>query len=168
MRDLTRANSKHPACEELSAAGYTVYTPMTWRIFKAGSRKERRRVPVIHDLLFVESTRAKLDPYVNRVPTLQYRFMRGGRQGDVMTVSDAEMQRFIRATAADPEPVYFKPTEITASMIGKRIRIFGGALDGMEGHLLSIRGMRKKRMIVELPGMLTAAIEVNPEYIELI
>jgi len=44
----------------------------------------------------------------------------------------------------------------------------GGPLDGMTGHLLSVRGMRTRRLIVELPGMLTSAVEVSPDYIRFV
>lgn len=37
-----------------------------------------------------------------------------------------------------------------------------------EGNLLFIRGSRKKRLIVEIPGFLTAAVEVDPEFITLL
>ena len=37
-----------------------------------------------------------------------------------------------------------------------------------EGRLLSIRGSRVKRLIVEIPGLLVAAVEVDPEYIRLL
>lgn len=50
-------------------------------------------------------------------------------------------------------------------MYGRMIRIEGGPLDGYEGRLLSIRGARVKRLIVEIPGLLVAAVEVDPEYI---
>ena len=37
-----------------------------------------------------------------------------------------------------------------------------------EPRLLSIRGSRVKRLIVEIPGLLVAAVEVDPEYIRLL
>ena len=52
--------------------------------------------------------------------------------------------------------------------MGRKVAIVGGPLDGMTGHLLSIKGMRKRRLIVELPGMLTSAVEVSPDYIQLV
>ena len=105
------------------------------------------RVPAIHDLLFVNSTREELDPVVDRTATLQYRFVRGGSYREALTVRDEDMGR---------------------SMVRRKVAIVGGPLDGMTGHLLSIKGMRKRRLIVELPGMLTSAVEVSPDYIQLV
>ena len=63
---------------------------------------------------------------------------------------------------------YFLVEELTSAMYGRMIRIEGGPLDGYEGRLLSIRGSRVKRLIVEIPGLLVAAVEVDPEYIRLL
>ena len=85
-----------------------------------------------------------------------------------MTVRDVDMQRFMAAIRTDETPRYFLPEEITPSMFGRRIRIIGGPLDGQEANLLSMRGNRKKRLLIELPGILTVGVEVNPEFIQLI
>lgn len=53
-------------------------------------------------------------------------------------------------------------------MYGRKVRIMGGMLDHYEGRLLSVKGMRKRRLIVELPGLITAAVEVEPDYIQII
>lgn len=168
MRDLTRANANYPAWKELTESGYEVYTPMTWKIRTSGGHKKRKYVPVMHDLLFVNSTREALDPFVASHSRLQYRFVRGGRFGEAMTVNEAEMERFIKATSTDSDTLYYAPSDLNPSMIGKKVRIVGGMLDGFIGNLLSIKGMRKRRLIVGLSGMITAAVEVNPDYIEII
>lgn len=168
MRDLTRANTKRAAWQQLAEGGYRVFTPMVWKIRHHKGKKERYKAPAVHDLLFVQSTRAELDPAVERIPTLQYRFVRGGSFGEAMTVRDDEMERFICAVESAEEPLFFTPAEITPQMIGRKVRIVGGALNGFSGHLLSVRGMRKRRLIVELPGMLSSAVEVSPDYIEFV
>ena len=44
----------------------------------------------------------------------------------------------------------------------------GGMLDGFEGYLLTVRGSKVKRLLVELPTLLAASVEVESEYIQLI
>lgn len=51
-------------------------------------------------------------------------------------------------------------------MYGKEIEVIGGPLDGYRGRLLSMRGTRKRRLVVEIPDFLAAAVEVQPEYIQ--
>lgn len=132
-----------------------------------GGVKIREYVPVIHDLLFVRAEREDLDPLVERIPTLQYRYVRGGYFREAMTVDSREMERFIHATLSDSDPKYLMPGELTPAMVGKRVEIIGGPLDGYTGNLLKIKGMRKKRLIVELKGMLVSAVEVEPDFIRL-
>ena len=78
------------------------------------------------------------------------------------------MSRFIHAVRSSENPRFYLPGELDASMYGRRVRIVGGALDGYEGSLLSLRGTRVRRLLVEIPNLLAAAIEVSPEYVQLL
>jgi len=168
MRDLKRRNANVLAIHDLRNAGLEVFTPMTQMIMTIGGRTQRRVVPVVQDLLFVHETKEILDMYVARYPNLQYRYQLGKRSNDPMSVSDMEMSRFILAVNSSDNPIFFNPGEITRSMYGKKIRIIGGLLDTFEGRLLSVKGMRSRRIIVELPHLIAAAVEVTPEFIEFI
>ena len=168
MRDLKRRNAKSLALHELTKAGLEVFTPMTQMVMTIGGRKQRRNVPVIQDLLFVHEVKEALDPFVAKFPTLQYRYVLGKRKDEPMTVREEDMEKFIFAVSNSQTALYYKPGELTKAMYGKRVRIVGGALDNYEGRLLSVKGMRKRRLIVELSNLLTAAVEVEPNFIELI
>lgn len=168
MRDLKRRNANTLAIHELAKAGLEVFTPMTQMVMNIGGRRQRRDVPVIQDLLFVHEKKYALDPFVEKYPTLQYRYQYGKSINEPMTVGNAEMNRFIQAVGAADEPLYYKPGELTPAMFGKSVRIIGGLLNGYEGRLLSVRGMRKRRLLVEIPGLVTAAVEVEPEFIQLV
>ena len=85
-----------------------------------------------------------------------------------MTVDEREMSRFIHAVRSAEVPRFYLPGELTASMYGHQVRIVGGLLDGYEGRLLSLRGTRVKRLLVEIPNLLTVAVEVMPEYVLLL
>ena len=69
LRDLTRPIAKLPGYLQLSQQGFEVFTPMKWTIREAGGRQQRIQIPVIHDLLFVHSTREKLDPVIDKTNT---------------------------------------------------------------------------------------------------
>lgn len=168
MRDLKRFNAHLPAYKLLESLGVTYYTPMHWVLVTRGGQKKREYRPFIPDLLFVYETRKNLDIIVSKNPTLQYRFVKGGAYREAMVVPQAEMNRFIHAVGSVGNPRYYLPSEITSDMCKRRIRIVGGNLDGYEGRLLSVRGSRIKRLLVELSNYLVAAVEVNPEYIQLL
>ena len=167
MRDLKRSNARQPAYRLLEGMGIEVFTPMVWKLSVKQGRRMRERVPFMRDLLFVHDTRKAIDPVVERTGTLQYRYVRGGYQTP-MTVRDTDMNRFIRAVRSTENPRYYTPDEISADMIGKKVRIIGGALDGYEGQLQKMQGSRVKRLFIELPGILTASVEVQPEYVQLV
>ena len=168
MRDLTRPNSLTPAFKELPGTGIEFFTPMQWRMVTHKGVKSREEAPYIHDLIFVHSTTEEVDAVLTHIPTLQYRFVRGGGYRQPMLVSDGDMDRFIKAVQSVDSPQYFSPEEITPAMIGRQVAIVGGQLDGYEGKLLKCRGTRKRRLLISIPNVIVAAIEVEPEFIRLL
>lgn len=168
MRDLKRRNAKEFAIHDLAGEGLEVFTPMMQMLMTIGGKRQRREVPVIQDLLFVHESKLALDPIVARYPNLQFRYQRGKSAGEPMVVRDEEMQLFIQAVGQSENPIYYQPGELTKSMYGRKIRIIGGPLDSVEGNLLSVKGMRKRRLIVEIPHFIAAAVEVEPEFIKFV
>ena len=167
MRDLKRPNSKQMAYQLLEEQGFQVFTPKVWRLFKEGGKSVRREVPYISNLLFVYDRRENLDPIVDTLPTLQYWWLRHTWR-EPMTVPYADMERFIHAVESTDAPRFYLPSEITPEMLNRPIRIVGGPLDGYEGTLLTTRGSKTKRLLVELSGLLAVSVEVNPDFIRLI
>jgi len=164
MRDLKRSNARKPAYKLLEEKKVEFFVPMRWQLVTRRGKRVREQVPFMQDLLFVHETRFNLDPLVEKTPTLQYRWLRDTYR-EPMTVPDTDMERFMLAVNASDSPKYYLPEEITPAMCGRRIRIVGGTLDGYEGSLLTIRGSKVRRLLVELPGFLSVGVEVSPEYI---
>ena len=168
MRDLKRGNASNPAYLALGQMGFEVFTPMRETLsVRYGTRRKVMR-PYLQDLLFVHTEREFLDPVVERTPTLQYRYAKGLGYRQPVVVPDRQMIPFIAAAGAVPGPKYYLPEELTPEMVGRAVRIIGGPLDGYEGRLLRLRGARARRVIVELPNLITLAVEVQPEFIQLI
>lgn len=167
MRDLTRPNAKHPAYLMLREKGIRYFTPMIWKIQVCKGKRQRREVPYMQDLLFVYDTRSVIDPLVEEVPTFQYRFLRHTYRVP-MTVREKDMEQFIRAVELSASPQYYLPEEVTPDMRNRKIRMIGGQLDGYEGSLITVRGSKVKRLLVELPSLLAATVEVEPEFIQLL
>lgn len=165
MRDLKRSNALLPAYKQLEGMNVEVFTPMTWSLKVRNGKQVRVYKPYIQDLLFVHDTRATIDPIVQKTPTLQYRYRKGGAYREPMVVDDDDMNRFMHAVSAAANPKYYLPEEILPSMCGRMVSIVGGPLDGYEGRLLSVRGSKVKRLLVELPDIFTVGVEVDPEYV---
>lgn len=167
MRDLKRGNAKQPAYKLLGELKIRFFTPMVWKLRIRQGKRVRQQVPFMPDLLFVYDSRKVLDPLVEQIATLQYRFIKGSNR-QPMTVRNADMERFIRAVDAMNNPCFYTPEEINPDMLGKKVRIVGGLLDGYEGCLQKMQGSRIKRLFVELPNLLTATVEVQPEFIQVL
>ena len=170
LRDLTRPNALQPAYKRLPALGFTVFTPTRPQIIQRQGRPVREQVPFIHDLLFVHAVKDRLDPVIRRTDTLQYRYLRGAPYRTPMTVADADRRRFITAVTSTDAPRYYTPGEITPAMYGAPVRIIApGPLNGIQGLLLKTRGTRKRHLLIELPGLLAASIEIHTaDYIQLL
>lgn len=165
MRDLTRSNTRHPAYQLLDDMGIENFTPMRQKIFVHHGKRECRQVPFIHDLIFVHDSRQALNPIVDRIRTFQYRFLKGRVP---MTVRTKDMEMFKTAVLSSQSPCYYRPEDITPTMRHRRIRIICGSLNGCEGYLLTVRGSRHRRLLVELPMVVAASVEVDPDYIQLL
>lgn len=167
MRDLKRANAKLPAYKQLEEMKMEIFVPMKWSLKIRKGIRVREEVPFIQDLLFVHETRSRLDTVVEKTPTLQYRWLRNTWR-EPMTVTDTDMERFINAVNSSNSPQYYLPEEVTPAMYRHKIRIVGGLLDGYEGKLITSRGSKVKRLLVELKDFLAVGVEVNPEYIQIV
>lgn len=173
LRDLARPNAKNPAYKQLqqlpAVGGGNVFIPMKQCVFTEFGKRVVRLIPYMPDLVFVHKTRAELDPIVAQLPLLQYRYVRGGKQFEALRVSDVIMSRFIKAVNARDMVEYYSFDEVSPRLYGKHIRIIGGRLNGFEGRLMSKRGSKTKRLIIDLEDCnLSAAIQVESDYIQLI
>lgn len=168
MRDLKRRNALKRAYQVLDEKHFEVFTPMHWVVTMRNGKRVRAEEPVISDLLFVYEAKDILDPVVSSIPTLQYRYRLGHSINEPTTVREADMERFIRAVANSQDTRYYLPEEIRPEMLGRNITIIGGPLCGYSGKLLALKGARKKRLLVEIPDFVVAAVEVNPEFIQFV
>lgn len=169
LRDLKRPNAKERAWQLLSEREcMEVFTPKKKVICSEKGKRIIKEVALIPDLLFVHETKETLDPVVLNTLTLQYRFVKGGAQNEAMTVPERDMERFINVVSSKESPEYYTIEEITPSMRHRRIRIIGGNLNGYEGYLLTMRGSKKKRLLVELPNLIAASVEVCPDFIQIL
>lgn len=151
----------------LTQDGIRTYSPMRTVVEVRNGRRIRRVEPIIFDLFFVYGTRSQIDPYVMGSPNFQYRYKRGGKYREPMTVPEDQMNLFIEAVCMSSQPLYFTPDEIDVSR-GTRIRIIGGPLDGYEGLFMKVKGARSRRLIVEIPDTIAVAVEIAPDFIEIL
>lgn len=167
MRDLKRRHAKLPAYKLFENLKVQYFTPMVHRLVVVKGKRIDQEVPFMPDLLFVKDTREHLDLIVESTPKLQYRYKIGVQHTPII-VPTADMERFIYAVESSENPKFYSLNEVTPEMKNREIRIIGGKLDGYTGTLVTTRGSKVKRLLVELPSLLAASVEVEAEYIQLV
>ncbi|MGM9760822.1 MAG: UpxY family transcription antiterminator [Parabacteroides sp.] len=172
LRDLARPNAKNPAykqLQEMPSMKDCVFVPLKQHVFTEFGRRVVRFVPYMPDLVFVHKSKEELDPIVRQIELLQYRYVRGGKQFEAMSIPHDVMDSFMRAVHEIDLVEYYSYEEVSPRLYGKQIRIVGGRLNGLIGRLMSKRGSKYKRLLIDLQECnLSAAIQVNPEYIQLV
>lgn len=172
LRDLARPNAKRPAykqLQEMPEMKDCFFVPLKQQVFVEFGKRVVRFVPFMTDLLFVHKSREELDPIIRKMNLLQYRYVRGGKQYEAMTVRHKDFEKFKQAIEQTDNVEYFSYEEVSPRIYGKQIRIIGGRLNGFEGRLMSKRGSKYKRLLIDLKECnLSAAFQVESEYIQLL
>ena len=148
--------------------GLEAFVPLTYEVKSRRGQKHRVLVPALSRLLFVKGTLNEVKDYIAQTHYVVYiQKSTFSNKEEYLTVSTKAMENFIATTENNEEHVtYFRPEEISLQE-GDKIRIKGGLYDGREGVIMHIKGKRNKHLVVQIPGILIAAIEMQPEIIEL-
>ena len=148
--------------------GLQAFVPLTYMVKTHRGQKHRALVPAVSKLLFVKGTLEEVKDYIQHAHYVVFiRKSTFSNKEDYLTVPTKAMEDFIAVTENHEEHVtYFRPEEISLQE-GDKIRIKGGFYDGREGIIMRIKGKRNKHLVVQIPGVLIAAIELSPEMIEL-
>ena len=150
---------------ELDRLGIENFVPMRYRIADADAKNPRRElVPAINNLIFVRSSQERISELKmsNEVlEPLRYMIDRTvGQKPVIMTVPDRQMQNFMRVAMKSDDSVMFLDENTIVGKEGKRVKIMGGAFEGVEGVIRRVK--RCKRVVVELEGIASVAIAHVP------
>lgn len=134
--------------DQINDHGLRSFIPMMW--------KDKKLVPAITGLVFVNATREQIDRYIRSFgddrPVNYYWDRTANRP---LTVPDKAMEDFIAvASTMDPDLIYL--TEISDKLrVGQKVIVKEGPFKGVEGKVVRIR--KSRRIMVEIPGMLAVA-----------
>lgn len=156
--------------------GLEYFIPKQKTLRTINGRKVCCMVPVIHSLVFVH---ARQEDIVNF--KLHYyndlQFVTRKSDGDLvyLTVPDEQMDSFKKVCEQKDEEIHFyKPCEINNEKgiinigKGKKVRVYGGPFDQVEGYFMKIGKKRGRQIVVIIPDLLVVSAEVEPEYIQVI
>lgn len=155
--------------DDIRNYGLEAFVPLKYEIKTIKHQKHRALVPAIPGLMFAKGTLDELKEYIQDYShyPVYLRKSTFSNKEDYLTVRTKEMEEFIAVTEDNEAHItYFRPEEINLQA-GDRIRVKGGLYDGKEGIVMRIKGKRNKHLVVQIPGMLVAAIEMAPELVEM-
>lgn len=155
--------------DKLRQKGFRCYVPMCYRIETIQGKKLRRLVPAISELVFVYATSDAINEFkLHSKETVYWLTKPMGNKHEKIIVPDKAIDDFIRITQQREQAVtYFRPEEIRLDK-GARIRIHGGAFDGVEGVLMKVKGKREKQLLVSIPDLAVAAVSIKPDMVEVV
>lgn len=150
--------------------GKECFVPLRYELVKVNGKKERQLVPAIPGMVFIKEfdTLEKMKDYFqHRKERVFLRKSTFSNREDYLTVSDHDMENFMAITEKAGERItYYEPGEIQLRP-GDRIRVNGGLYDGREGVIMRVKGKRRKQLVVSIPGVLIASVEMEPDLVEL-
>lgn len=169
--------------EVLKEEGVEYFLPVDKKIIPDESGPKVVESLKISNLIFIHSSKDRITELKHNDNSCSYlRFMtyipREDLRADmtdfeknearrIIIVDDASMQRFIFVVEEMQEHVTLMEFGDAFNYIGKRCRILGGKLAGMEGVLRRVQNIR--RVYIDLNGIITARIDSMPRsYIEIL
>ena len=155
--------------DELRRDAHECFVPLKYELKGKQGKRQRVLVPALPGLIFVRGTLEGVREAIKfRRDGLFIRKSSFSNKEDYLSVSEHDMRNFIAFSDIAGENItYYKPDEIHLQA-GDKIRITGGFYDGCEGVVLRIKGKRRRQLVVSIPSLIYASVELEPELLELI
>lgn len=146
------------------------FVPLRYQLVKGRSKdKVRKLVPAISNLIFVNTTKGNIKILKAKLTYLQYHTRPDGGKNIPITVPGAQMEQFIAACNTFNEKMTFiNPDNINISE-GTRIRIVGGAFDGIEGKFIRVEKGKQKHVVINVDRIAAIVLaKVNDGFIQVL
>lgn len=140
----------------LDQEGIENFIPMRHEYVVKDGRRRRILVPAVHNLVFVHSTRKRIEE-VKSLPgmTLPIRFIMNREHARPVVIPDVQMRNFMLIAGVPDEPIlYIEPAELQL-VKGQKVRIIGGVFEGVVGEFVRIR--HDRRVVVNIEGVMAVA-----------
>lgn len=154
--------------EYLDSRAVENFLPMQYKVVGAGRQKVRKLLPLVHNLIFIHSTKSVIDEIKTTTTfPIRYLMFRQGAQSSPIVVPDEQMRNFIRVAGTYDDQLIFISQEEVPMEKGDRVRILSGPFAGVEGIYVRLKGSRSRRVVVQIPGIMSiATATVLPSMVE--
>ena len=146
------------------------FVPMRYEIVKDKTQgKIRKLVPAINNLIFVYTTKERIQALKSVAEYLQYLTKPIGGRNIPIIVPEYQMQQFMTVCDTYNENlIYLSPDEINLKE-GTPVRIIGSVFDGVEGTFVKVNKSRKKSVVVMIQGLTAVMIaEFEDGYLQVL
>ena len=137
------------------------FVPMHYEIKTVRRKKVRELLPVVHNLIFVYSTRAILDQIKLMVDSiLGMRYMMDKSLKVPIVIPENEMRNFIMISGTMDEQLEYTSTDRINLSKNDQVLITGGVFSGVIGRVIGTK--KKCQVVVSIPGfiaVITARID---------
>ena len=141
--------------------GVESFVPTRMERRVVASRRKVCRCSLLHNYIFVHSTRERLDEIKQfSLPYLRYVMHTQNGERQVMVVPDDQMRNFITVAGSEEEHLRFLAPDTVDLAKGMRVRVTGGLFVGAEGVLMKVTGARERRVVVKIEGVAAVAAPV--------
>lgn len=154
--------------DHLRLAGFECFVPLQLDVVKVRDRVQRKALPAITGMIFVRTSVNAFTAYAERSHDRLFLWRSAySDYKELLSISDYQMQRFIEATSKFAENVtYYKPGEVTLHE-GELVEITLGSKT-YEVEIKRVGNKKSKKLVVEIPDVTTAIIELTPDVVKLI
>lgn len=145
---------------------YREFYPHALRIHRQNERRVRKLVPAVHNLVFIRSSRERIDRIKDEMGmTLPIRYIMDRESRQPIVVPTSQMRSFMAVAGSyDQQLVYLEPSAV-AFRKGQRVRVTGGIFAGVEGEFIRVKNDR--RVMVSIQGVMAVATTyIHPSLIE--
>ena len=146
------------------------FVPMRYEVVKDKTQgKIRKLVPAINNLIFVYTTKERIQALKSVAEYLQYLTKPVGGKNIPIIVPEYQMQQFMTVCDTYNENlIYLSPDEINLKE-GTPVRIIGSVFDGVEGTFVKVNKSRKKSVVVMIQGLTAVMIaEFEDGYLQVL
>lgn len=148
------------ALELLQRDGFECYVPLRTERIEKGGVVTQKDVPVVHNLIFVHSTRDLLTPWKRlHEADAALRYIIDKATDKPMIVPDRAMNDFIRVTRDSNDVLYLDDPSVCLTA-GQRVEVVAGPFKGVQGQIVRIR--RDRRVVIDIEGLIAVALASMP------
>ena len=154
--------------DDLRRSGLESFVPLQFKMKRVRNLQHHTLKPAITGLIFVKANKEDIKEFIRTSRHALYmRKSTFSNKKEYLTVPNKQMENFITATEQNYGNVtYYTPDEISLHE-GDIVKVPLGSKE-YEGEIMRVKGKRSKQLVVSIPEVAIAAIELTPEILQLI